>query len=158
MVSAIVDLCLALAASNPYNRVESILMNHGIQVDKCTVKNYCLKFREKAKKFAGIPVMDDSRLEVNILKILFDVENVDELKKKYPNAKYDSSMDETYPRVKGAKKEMAEEEEEKRYSRRRFPSSFTLALSYMNHLGCTASLSCRSAPSNSIVAEGFCAR
>jgi hypothetical protein len=80
-----VDLCLALAASNPYNRVESILMQHGIQVDRDTIKNYALRFRDKATKRAGIPVMDDAKIGVNILKMLFDVENVKELKEKYPS-------------------------------------------------------------------------
>ena len=87
----IVDLCLALSASNPYNRVESILTQYGIQVDRDTVKNYALMFRERATKKAGIGVMDDSaKIGVNILKMLFDVENVKELKEKYPKAKYDS--------------------------------------------------------------------
>jgi len=58
----IVDLCLALVASNPYNRVESILMQYGIlQVDRDTVKGYALAFRDRAIKKAGIPVMDSFR-------------------------------------------------------------------------------------------------
>jgi hypothetical protein len=32
---------------------------------------------------------------LDILKILFDVDGVEELKKMYPQAKYDASMDET---------------------------------------------------------------
>ena len=44
MESQFVDLCVALAASNPYNRVESILMQYGIQVDRDTVKRYALAF------------------------------------------------------------------------------------------------------------------
>lgn len=35
----------------------------------------------------------------------------------------------------------------------RYPESFTLAASYMNHLECFSTLSCRKAPFNSIVAE-----
>jgi transposase-like protein len=85
----IVDLCLALAASNPYNRVESILMQYGIQVDRDTVKGYALVFRDGAIKKMGIPVMMDSdaKIGVNILKMLFDVENVKELKEKYPSGR-----------------------------------------------------------------------
>jgi hypothetical protein len=141
---SIVDLCLTLAASNPYNRVESILTQYGIQVDRDTVKNYALMFRERATKKAGIPVMDDSaKLGVNILKMLFDVENVKELKEKYPKAKYDSVMDETYPRKKGAKIAHAKERYNKSVTGEklpRFPDSFTLASSYMNHLECFSSI------------------
>jgi len=109
----IVDLCLALAASNPYNRVESILMQYGIQVDRDTVKNYALRFRDRATKRAGIPVIDDAKIGINILKLLFDVDNVRELKEKYPKAKFDALMNETYPRKKGAKSAHAKE----RYNR-----------------------------------------
>jgi hypothetical protein len=100
----IVDLCPSLVASNPFNRVESILMQYGIQVDRDTMKNYTIIFRDRVMKQAGIPVMDDSKIGVNILKPFFDVDSVEELKKRYPQVKYDAAMDETYPRVKGAKK------------------------------------------------------
>ncbi|MHB2035463.1 MAG: hypothetical protein ACYCPW_01795 [Nitrososphaerales archaeon] len=152
----IVDLCLALVASNPYNRVESILMQYGVQVDRDTVKRYALAFRDRSIKKAGIPVMDNAKIGVNILKLLFDVENVKELKEKYPKAKYDSVMDETYPRKKGAKKALTREKYIRRVTgekQSRFPDSFTLASSYMNHLECFSSISCRNSPFNSIVAE-----
>lgn len=155
--SPIVDLCLALASSNPYNRVESILMQYGIQVDRDTVRHYAMRFRDRAMKYAGIPVMDDARIGVNILKILFGVDSVEELKKRYPG-KYDGITDETYPRVKGAKKATAEERYAKRMSGKRqprFPDSFTLAASYLNNPRCFASLSCRNAPFNSIVADAI---
>ncbi len=155
----IVDLCLALAASNPYNRVESILMQYGIQVDRDTVKRYALAFRNRSIKHAGIPVMDDNaKIGVNILKMLFDVENVKELKEKYPKAKYDSVMDETYPRKKGAKIALAKERYNKSVmgeKQPKFPDSFTLASSYMNHLECFSSIACRNAPFNEIVAEAL---
>ena len=153
----IVDLCLALAASNPYNRVESILMQYGIQVDKDTIRNYAMRFRDRAMDYAGIPVMDDAKIGVNVLKILFDVENVEELRKRYPG-KYDALMDETYPRAKGAKKALAEQRYAKRVTgerRRRqprFPDSFTLVSSYLDNLKCFASVSCRGSPFNGIVA------
>ena len=155
----IVDLCLALAASNPYNRVESILMQYGIQVDRDTVKNYALRFRDRATKKAGVPVMNDAaKIGVNILKMLFDVENVKELKEKYQKAKYDSVMDETYPRKKGAKIALAKERYNKSVTGEklpRFPDSFTLASSYMNHLECFSSIGCRNGPFNEIVAEAL---
>jgi hypothetical protein len=154
----IVDLCLYLAASNPFNRVESILTQYGIQVDRDTVKNYTILFRDRVMKQAGIPVMDDSKIGVNILKLLFDVDSVEELREMYPQAKYDAVMDETYPRVKGAKKALAEERYVKKMVGERkpkYPESFTLAASYMNHLECFSSLSCRRAPFNSLVAEAL---
>ena len=126
--SPVVDLSLALAASNPYNRVESILMQHGIQVDRDTVKNYAKRFREKAAKYAGIPVMDDAKIGMNVLKILFGVDTVEDLRKSRPQGKFDGVMDETYPRVKGAKKALAEERYAKKESgerQPRFPRSFT---------------------------------
>lgn len=154
----IVDLCLALAASNPYNRVESILMQYGIQVDKDTIRNYAMRFRDRAMNYAGIPVMDDAKIGVNVLKVLFEeVDNVEELKKRYPG-KYDGLMDETYPRVKGAKKAFAEERYAKKQSgerQPRFHDSFTLVSSYLDNLKCFASISCRDSPFNGIVASAL---
>lgn len=152
----IVDLCLALASSNPYNRTESILMQYGIQVDKGTIRNYAMRFRDRAVKYAGIPVMDDATIGVNILKMLFGVESVEELRKTHPNPKYDAVMDETYPRVKGAKKALAEESYMKEAADEkppRFPRSFTLASSYLSNARCFASISCRNAPFNQMIAE-----
>jgi hypothetical protein len=156
--TAIVDLCLALAASNPYHRVEQILMNHGIQVDRDTVRIYSILFRERAKEYAGIPVMDDASIGINVLRMLFGVDDVEELRKQYPQAKYDAVMDETHPRVKGAKKALAEERYAKRASgerQPRFPRSFTLASSYLDNERCFASISCRNAPFNGIVASAL---
>jgi hypothetical protein len=42
-------------------------------------------------------LMDDAMIGVNILKILFGVDDVEELRKQYSQAKYDAVMDETYP-------------------------------------------------------------
>jgi predicted transcriptional regulator len=131
----IVDPCLALAASNPYNRVEPILMQYGIQVDRNTgVKTYALAFRTRSIKHAGIPVINDNaKIGVNILKMLFDVENVKERKEKYPKAKYDSVMDDQkYPRKKGAKIDLAKERYKKSVIGEklpRFPDSFAPASS-----------------------------
>jgi len=155
----IVDLCLALASSNPYNRTESILMQYGVQVDKGTIRNYALRFRDRAMKYAGIPVIDDAKIGINVLKMLFGVESVQELKKEHPNPKYDGVMDETYPRVKGSKKALAEQRYAKRIttgrSQPRFPDSFTLVSSYLDNLRCFASISCRNSPFNGIVASAL---
>jgi len=155
----IVDLCLALAASNPYHRVEQILMNYGIQVDRDTVRIYAILFRNRAKEFAGIPVMDDSTIGVNVLKILFGTDDVEELRRQYPQVKYDAVMDETYPRVKGAKRALADERYAKRIAgetgQPRFPRSFTLASSYLDNARCFASISCSRAEFNGIVATAL---
>jgi hypothetical protein len=102
---------------NPYLR--------SIQVDRDTVKNYTILFRDRAVKVAGIAVMDDSKIGLNILKILFDVDSVEELKK-----------------MVGERKP-------------RYSDSFTLAASYLNHLECFSTISCRKAPFNSLVAEAL---
>lgn len=99
----IVDLCFDLAASNSYNRVESIPMPYGIQVDKDTIRNYAMCFRANAMNHGGIPVMDDAKIGLNVLEVIFEVDDVEELKKRHPG-KYDALVDETYPRVKGAKR------------------------------------------------------
>ena len=65
----IVDLCLALAASNLFNGVESILMQYGIQVDKDKIRSYAMRFRDKEMNHAGIPVMDDAKIGLNVLKV-----------------------------------------------------------------------------------------
>jgi len=93
-----------------------------------------------------------------VLKILFGVDDVEELREQYPQAKYDAVMDETYPRVKGSKKAIAEERYAKRMSgegQPRFPRSFTLASSYLSSARCFASMSCRNAPFNGIVATAL---
>jgi hypothetical protein len=156
--TSIVDLCLALAASNPYHRVEQILLNYGIQVDRDTVRIYAILFRNRSKEFAGIPVMDDATIGVNVLKILFGVDDVEELRRQYPQVKYDAVMDETYPRVKGAKSSLAEERYAKRITgerQPRFPRSFTLASSYLSNAGCFASISCSMAEFNGMVATAL---
>ena len=52
----------------PYNRVENVLMQFG----------------KKAKEIAGIGAFGED-IGVNILKILFNVKNVEELRKRYPD-------------------------------------------------------------------------
>ena len=120
----VVDLVLFLAAKNPFNRVESILLNFGLQVDRDTVKNYSKIFKDKVSKLAGIKLFDED-IGVNLLRLFFNVNNVQELKRKYPQLKaVESGSDETYPRKKGAKKALKEEnkvrkvlgEEEKKIS------------------------------------------
>jgi len=138
----IVDLCLALAASNPFNRVETILLSLGVQVDKQSVAAYCKLFKERVEEKAGIAFLNDD-MGLNILKILFDVKDVEELKRKYPDEKYDAVGDETYPSIKGAKKALHESNYQRRVDGEkpeRYPRGFCTAATYLNHLKCFSSI------------------
>jgi len=104
----IVDLCLYLAAKNPYDRVEVLMMHFGIQVDGDTVKNYVKLFKERAESIAGLELCGKS-IGINLLKILFGTNNVEALKKKYGLGGVESVSDETYPAKKGAKKKLRKE-------------------------------------------------
>ena len=151
----IVDLCLYMAASMPYNRVENVLMQFGIQVDRDTVKRYCQKFGRRAKKIAGIEFLGES-VGINLLKILFNVENVEQLRKKYPDEKYDAVADETYPSIRGAKKKMKEENGIRKWNGKkikRHPDGFCVATSYLPNLQLFASLICTPSPFNWLLAK-----
>ena len=129
----VVDLCLYLLAKNPYHRVEKILLEFGIQVDRDTVRNYAKRFEKKVKKHAGMKLFDHVA-GINLLKVMFDVENVKELKKKFPHKKYDGVADETYPAIKGAKKKFKEINKRRKLEGKepfKWPKGFTLAVSYL---------------------------
>ncbi len=128
----IVDLCLFLAAKNPYDRIEKILLSYGIQVDRDTVKNYTLRFEEKVKKYAGMELFGEVA-GINLLKVMFDVENAKQLKKRFPHEKYDGVADETYPTIKGAKKKFKKINKERKLEGKepfKYPNGFTLAVTY----------------------------
>ncbi|NCS71614.1 MAG: hypothetical protein GW780_05660, partial [Candidatus Aenigmarchaeota archaeon] len=152
----LVDLILFLVAKNPFNRVETILLNFGLQIDRDSVKNYSKMFKDRVSKLAGIKMFDED-IGVNLLKLFFNVNNVQELKKKYPQLKsIESGSDETYPRKKGAKKALKEEnkirkvlgEEEKKY-----PNGFTTAVSYLPAIKSYASLIVTENPFSSMFAK-----
>lgn len=129
----VVDLCLYFSAKNPYHRVEKILLDLGIQVDRDTIKNYSLRFEDKIKKYAGMKLFDEVA-GVNLLKVMFDVENVKEMRKKFPHEKYDGVADETYPTIKGGKKKFKEINKERKIKGQepfKYPNGFTLAVSYL---------------------------
>jgi len=109
----IVDLALYLASTNPYNRVERILMEFGIQVDRDTIKRYVKLFKKRALDKVGIKFAGMS-IGVNILQLLFDEPTVKNLRQKYPDKRFDAVADETYPAVKGAKKELRNENKKKK--------------------------------------------
>src|ERR1700730_17076741 len=69
----IVDTYLFLASSNPYNRVENILMDYyGVQVDIQSIRRYSINFGKNAAKSAPLKFMgQDAELGANLVKILF---------------------------------------------------------------------------------------
>lgn len=138
----VVDLILYLAAKNPFNRIEKILLELGIQADRDTARNYALKFQDKIKKYAGMKLFGEVA-GINLLKVMFDVENVKELKKKFPHKKFDGVADETYPTIKGAKKKFKEINKERKLEGKepfKYPKGFTLAVGYLALLKLYASL------------------
>lgn len=138
----IVDLALYFASTNPYNRVEHILMELGIQIDRDTVKRYVKLFKNRSLHVAGIKFAGKS-IGVNVLKLLFGKSTVEELKKAYPDKRFDAVADETYPAKKGAKKKLRKENRERKRDGKkpkRFPDSFTLASSYLPGLESYASV------------------
>jgi hypothetical protein len=138
----IADLILYLSAKNPFNRVEKILLELGIQADRDTVRNYALIFQKKIKQYAGMKIFDKT-LGINLLKVMFDVEDVKELKRKYPHKKYDGLADETFPSIKGAKKKFKEINRERKLEGKepfKYPDGWTLAVSYLAVLKLYASL------------------
>lgn len=138
----IVDICLFLSAKNPFDRVESILMAYGIQVDGDTVNNYAKRFKDVAESISGLKMCGEN-IGINMVKILFNVKNVKELKDKYGIKKAESVSDETYPAKKGAKKKLREENMILKQNGERpktHPEGFTIAVGYLPSLKSYASL------------------
>jgi hypothetical protein len=152
---AIASLCLYLSAKNPYHRVESRLIEMGIQVDRDTVRNYAIRFVEKINKFAGMKCFD-TQVGINLVKAMFEVENVRELREKHPNELYDGVADETYPRIKGAKKKFDEENKIRKMNKQdpvKYPNSFTIAISYLACLKMYSSLIVNKIPFSQLFAS-----
>jgi hypothetical protein len=113
---------------------------------------------DKSKGFAPL-IKNGGLYGVNLLKILFGVNDVEELKKKFPEVSAESLSDEAYLRKKGALKKILEEVADGRKNvmhrgmkgdivvdgkdgKASFPESFTLALSYLPGAEAYASLIC----------------
>jgi hypothetical protein len=107
----IVNLVLYLASTNPYNRVEKILMEFGIQVDRDTVKRYVKLFKMRTLRTAGIA---GENIRVNVIRLLFDKPTVERMKGTYPDERFDAVADEVYPARKGAKKRLRRENRERK--------------------------------------------
>ncbi|MBM4248560.1 MAG: hypothetical protein FJ149_03850, partial [Euryarchaeota archaeon] len=102
------DLILYLGATRPFNAVEKDLADLRIQVDRDTVRNYFKRFGERSAQLAGIKVFGEDQA-VNVLKLLFGLETVEDLKRKYPGMRLTTESDETYPAKKGALKRYRQE-------------------------------------------------
>ena len=174
--SQIVDLALALSTDNSSYGVEKAMMNLGIQLDSDSVLDYVRLFanrsREKASLLQGV-VEEPPAPElyaINLLKILFGVNNAKELSEKFHVKDLQSLMDETYEKKKGALRKFAQMingSTNRRVVRRGinsgkdivikdgevvFPESFTVALSHMPGADAFASLICTERPFNEILA------
>ncbi|MFB6148415.1 MAG: hypothetical protein ABEJ48_02010 [Halobacteriales archaeon] len=160
----IVNLCLALAAEHSPTKVEEKLQKIGIQVDKDTVANYVEEFGENFAERHGITVADEA-LAQNILASLFDVTTVEELKEEYAEELAEAGIDEvagcadeTYPAKKGAKKELYEENMERKQEGeqpRPHPEGFTVGLGYLPQLDCFTSVQCRETAFASVLANAL---
>ena len=168
----IVDIALSLAMEHPAYAAERMLTNFGIQVSTDAILDYVRLFAERAKQLAPlVPAQGDGLYAINMLKILFGVDNARELNEKLPSqVSLESLTDETYPRKKGAVKKIMDEilEGKKRVVHRgtkgdmvvngddgktSFPESFTLALSYLLGADAYASLICTSGSFNQMLAD-----
>lgn len=164
----IVDLALMLSMDNSAYGVERAMMNLGIQLDSDTVLDYIRLYADRCRERASLT--NGSLYGINLLKVLFGVNNARELAEKFPKIDLQSLMDETYPEKKGALKkflEMIKSAERSRVVNRGlngkeivvkdgevvFPDSFTLALSYLPGAEAFASLICTPQPFNQLLAE-----
>jgi hypothetical protein len=110
--SPIVDLALALSTDNSSYAVEKAMMNLGIQLDSDSVLDYVRLFANRSREKVSLLSDFEPTPElyaINLLKILFGVNNAKELAEKFPNVKdLQSLMDETYEKKKGALRKFAE--------------------------------------------------
>ena len=167
----IVDVALALSMEHPGYAVERTLANFGIQISTDAVLDYVRLFADRAKQLAPlIEGQGEGLYAINMLKILFGVDNAGQLKEKLPEVSVESLTDETYLRRKGALRKIVGEivEGKKRVVHRgmkgdmvvdnedgkaSFPESFTLALSYLPGAEAYASLICTKQSFNQMLAE-----
>jgi len=171
----VVDLALALSMEHPAYAVERMLTNFAVQVSTDAVLDYVRLFANRAKQLAPLVKGQGEKLyAINMLKILFGVDNVEELKRKLPDVSAESLSDEVYLRKKGALKKILEEIAEGRKKvihrgtkrgdlvverdddgkeKASFPESFTLALSYLPGAEAYASLVCTKQSFNQILAD-----
>ncbi|WP_459864768.1 hypothetical protein [Halorubrum trueperi] len=121
-------------------------------------------FGEKFAEQHGITVAEKS-LAQNVLAALFDVGTVDGLKDEYAEELAEEGIDElagcadeTYPVKKGAKKELYEENMERKQegkNPRTHPDSLTVGCGYLPQLNCYVSVQCRQTAFASVLANAL---
>jgi len=165
----IVEMTYMLSMEDASYSVERSMLNFGIQIDSDSVLSYNRLLADKAREFASLTDGEGSLYAINLLKILFGVNNAKELGEKL-NVDLESLADEAYLRKKGGLKKFVEEimsSENKRVVHRglkskdvvlkdgkaSFPDSFTLAMSYIPGAETFSSLICTSQPFNQILAD-----
>lgn len=154
----VTETCLYLASTNPFCRVEAILQQYGLQIDRDTVRNYVRRFGARAAQVAGIRI-DTASVAINLVRLLFDAVDVEELRQRMPWEVFQDVADETYPPVKGGKRRMREENLDRslrREAARRYPESHTLAACYEAQHGFFLSIMVTSAAFNTMLAEALC--
>jgi len=160
----IVDLALYFSKDNPPEKVEKMLMDMRIQLDADTIRNYIRRFGERAKEIAPIEMLR-TPVGVDILKLLFDQNNVEELRERYSDKLKDENIrgiesvtDETYIPKKGAKQKLREENairESKGEAPKKYGESFTTVLSYLPKLKSYAVLILTENPFNSVYSNSI---
>ncbi len=153
----VVDTCLFLASANPFCRVEAILQEWGLQIDRDTVRCYVHRFRARARSMAGVRV-DTASVAVNLVRLLYDAADVEELRQRMPWEVFQDVADETYPAVKGAKKRLREENLDRSLRGelpRRYPESHTLACCYETRHRFFASILVTSTAFNTMLADAL---
>lgn len=153
----VVDVAVYLAAGNPFNRVEVILMSAGIQVDRDTVKRWVKLFIRRSLEAAPVTILGVN-VAVNALRLLYGEDIVAEVKEEMGHATFNS--DETFEPVLGAK--AALEEENRRRAERGepplpHPESWTVALSYLVEARTIASLLVSDGAMNALLARAVTA-
>jgi len=155
--SLVVDTCLFLASNNPFCRVEAILQQWGLQIDRDTVRGYVRRFRARARNMAGIRI-DTTSVAINLVRLLFDAKDVEELKTRMPWEVFQDAADETYPAIKGAKKRMRDENTDRTLKGeppRKYPQAHTLATCYETRHNFFASILVTSTAFNTMLAQAL---
>lgn len=150
----IVDMALYFAATNPFNKVEKIFLELGIQVDRDTVKRWVKKYKNRAMMNAGSE-KGMSYSSINLLKLLYDAENMKKLEFA-PKVPLSGSADETYASIKGAKTRLRKENRKRRRAGLKpikYPECVTVGATYVQQLKSFASIVFSRFPFNEKMAE-----
>ena len=148
----IIDLVLYFAEDS-FNAIEKNMMDLGIQVDRDTIRLWFQKFgnRIETKRITNSKIQkSDEDKYLDILNLLFDEKLVKKMLKEM-----EVVADETYPAIKGAKKELREKNKELKnngYDEIKYPTGFTVATSYSANIKSYLSLLISKNPFNKTMA------